>query len=485
MNNYTNVRLQPHNHTKTFNSIKHNLRVIQSLNQNLESQNNNYIMLDNQVIKLTNENKKEIYEQLSSAYQQERQEHNHIYKQLNKRNLRDCKSTWCEGVFTFSEQLKEDLKNKKYTLNDLMKVANDCLKEIASTYDTKINYMTLHLDETTPHFHFSISNHDEQGMSLFHSNKNKEFLSKLQDIGFKHFSKLGMERGISKEITGVNNKSIQKHWRDKNIQAKQLNNSLNKQNIELTNSISKKQIQINDLDIELNDLKLKKIDLDIDLENTKKLRLEVQNDTSKSVEEKKRNYEEITKQQKQIRALRQVYTKREQSIKDLKKEIMQDMREILENSKKFVGYDEQKLQQNIFNKLNKYSKTKLRIKELEENQKTFEKLKNDNIILLQQLTKKDKKIESLEDLNLDKTRVIAEYKQKEDKERSFTNSEVANVTAKFVNEVNALKQDKKQLENKVNDLESKNKYYENFIIDNNLQSDFNNSKNKNSYNRYR
>lgn len=485
MNNYTNVRLQPHNHTKTFNSIKHNLRVIQSLNQSLESKNHNYIMLNDKTIKLTNENKKEIYEQLSNAYQQERQEHNHVYKQLNKRNLRDCKSTWCEGVFTFSEQLKEDLKNKKYTLNDLIKVANNCLKEIAATYDTKINYMVLHLEESTPHFHWSISNHDEQGMSLFHSNKNKDFLSKLQDIGFKHFSSLGMERGISKEITGVNNKSIQKYWRDKNIQAKQQNISLNNKNKELTNSISEKQSQINDLDIELNDLKLKKIDLDIDLENTKKLRLEVQNDASKSLEEKKRNYEEITKQQKQIRVLRQVYTKREQSIKDLKKEIVQDMKEILENSKKLIGYDEQKLQQNIFNKLNKYSQTKLKIKELEENQKTFEKLKNDNMILLQQITKKDKKIESLEDLNLDKTRVIAEYKQREDKERSFTNSEVANVTAKFVNEVNALKQDKKQLENKVNDLESKTKDYENFIIDNNLQSDFNNSKNKNSYNRYR
>ncbi len=30
-----------------------------------------------------------------------------------------------------------------------------------------------------------------------------------------------------------------------------------------------------------------------------------------------------------------------------------------------IGYDEQKLQQNIFQKLNKYSKYKLRVKELE------------------------------------------------------------------------------------------------------------------------
>ena len=157
MNNYINVRVQAHNHTKTFNSIKHNLRVIQSLSQNQLSTNSNYIMFDNKIIKITNENKKDIYKQLSEAYQSERKELNAIYKHHNKRNLRDIKSTWCEGVFTFSEQMKEDIKNKKYTYNDLVNVANNCLKEIAQTYDTNINYMVLHLDETTPHFHFIIS----------------------------------------------------------------------------------------------------------------------------------------------------------------------------------------------------------------------------------------------------------------------------------------------------------------------------------------
>ncbi len=58
-------------HTKTYNSIKHNLRVIQSLSQKKLSTNDNYIMLDNKVIKITKENKKDLYKQLSSAYQRE------------------------------------------------------------------------------------------------------------------------------------------------------------------------------------------------------------------------------------------------------------------------------------------------------------------------------------------------------------------------------------------------------------------------------
>ena len=129
--------------------------------------------------------------------------------------------------------MKEDIKNKKYTYNDLFKVANECLKEIVSVYDTKINYMVLHLEESSPHFHWSFSNYDDMGKSLYFSNKNKEFLSKLQDIGFKHFKQLGMDRGLSKEVTGVNNQSINKYWRDKNIQQKQQNIVLNNQNKDL------------------------------------------------------------------------------------------------------------------------------------------------------------------------------------------------------------------------------------------------------------
>ena len=72
MNNFINVRVQAHNHTKTYNSIKHNLRVIKSLSQKKLSTNDNYIMLDNKVIKITKENKKDLYKQLSTLYQNER-----------------------------------------------------------------------------------------------------------------------------------------------------------------------------------------------------------------------------------------------------------------------------------------------------------------------------------------------------------------------------------------------------------------------------
>ena len=76
MNNYINVRVQAHNHNKTLNSIKHNLRVIKSLSEDELSKNSNYIMLDNKITKITKENKNDICKQLLTQYKEERKIHN-------------------------------------------------------------------------------------------------------------------------------------------------------------------------------------------------------------------------------------------------------------------------------------------------------------------------------------------------------------------------------------------------------------------------
>jgi len=225
--NFINIRIQAHNNLKIYNSFKHNLRHTQkSLSSKEDSKNNNYLFLDNKTIEITNENKKELYNRISKDYQEDRKKHNELYKANFKRNLREVKSTYCEGVFTFSEGLKIDLKNKKYTLNDLSKVALECLEDFAKQYKTKINYMVLHLDEKTPHFQFSFSNYDEKGFSISHKNREKEQLSQLQDLAFKHFSKLGMERGIKKEFTQNRHKSAKDYWNEKSLELKNIHDKL-------------------------------------------------------------------------------------------------------------------------------------------------------------------------------------------------------------------------------------------------------------------
>ena len=67
---------------------------------------------------------------------------------------------------------------------------------------------------------------------------------------------------------------------------------------------------------------------------------------------------------------------------------------------------------------------------------------------------------------------------KEKEKKRFTNSEVANVTMKYENELKSLKKENKILIQDKENLNSKINDYEDFIVYNNLESDFNNRNNK-------
>ncbi|PRN00268.1 plasmid recombination protein [Aliarcobacter cryaerophilus] len=201
MKNFINVRVQSYNYKKQYDLLRHNFRHKKDSLSQINEKPNFFIGSNGKVLEIDNTNKKKIYDILSKEYQKDRAKHNEIYKAKHKRNLRDFQATWTDGVLTFSEAIHEDLGNK-YTQKDLIKVATSCANDIAKKYGTQLIYLTLHLDETTPHFHLALKNYDENGLSLWKKNQNKEFLSQLQDIAFEHFKELGMQRGISKDITG-------------------------------------------------------------------------------------------------------------------------------------------------------------------------------------------------------------------------------------------------------------------------------------------
>lgn len=239
MKNYINVRTQSYNNSKTLNNLKHNLRYVKSLSEDKRINNRlvNFLSEDINRELGSMEQIKVERKKLLSEYKTDRERHNKLFKAHAKQNLREYNATWFEGVFTFSEKLKEDL-GTKYSQQDLINVANNCLKEIAKIYKAEIRYMVFHLDETTPHFHFTLTNFDDRGLSLFGQNKNKEFLSNLQDIGFKHFGTLGMERGVSKNISEVNHISIKKFHEQEYAKLRDLiknsNASLKLLNLEVT-----------------------------------------------------------------------------------------------------------------------------------------------------------------------------------------------------------------------------------------------------------
>ena len=128
--------------------------------------------------------------------------------------------------------------------------------------------------------------------------------------------------------------------------------------------------------------------------------------------------------------------------------------------------------------MNKYSKYKLRVKELETNTNEMKQLKEDNIKLVEHITKLEKKLVSADELDKNKSKLIKDYMNREKEEKRFTNSEVANVTMKYENELKSLKKENKILIQDKENLNSKINDYEDFIVYNNLESDFNNRNNK-------
>ena len=75
-------------------------------------------------------------------------------------------------------------------------------------------YISLHLDEKTPHLHYQLENlNRETGRTVARTIK-KPTLSKLQDIAGQVFSEIGLQRGQNREITGKRYKSVAEGHRE-------------------------------------------------------------------------------------------------------------------------------------------------------------------------------------------------------------------------------------------------------------------------------
>ncbi|MEA2019783.1 MAG: hypothetical protein U9N59_15190 [Campylobacterota bacterium] len=291
MKNFINVRVQGHNNSKNIIAIAHNIRYQKSLSSINEA--NNIFITNGVQIEITKDNKKGITNTLKAMYRKDRAIHNEIYKSHNKRNLRESKGSWCEGVFTFSEAIHQDLHNK-YSLDELIEVANNSLNEIASKYGGEVKYMVLHMCEKVPHFHFQISNFDTMGRSLTHTNKNKEFLSELQDIGYKHFKVFGMQRGIKKDSSIGYDYISPGKWHKKQL-------------INIKDNISSKSSEMEQIDQSIKELKT--------------LRNSLSKSSKLAKNEKKSIYSDITKAQKQLRSLRKSFQIEKKSYLEFQKKI--------------------------------------------------------------------------------------------------------------------------------------------------------------------
>jgi len=112
------------------------------------------------------------------------------------RKLQKNTERFFSGIATFSSSMSEDYKSsperfKECSLMFISRLQEKGLKPL---------YAQLHLDETTPHFHFTFDNIGDDGKSI-RRNIRKQQLRDIQTIMGECFESMGYERGISAEIT--------------------------------------------------------------------------------------------------------------------------------------------------------------------------------------------------------------------------------------------------------------------------------------------
>lgn len=506
MNNFINVRLEAYNHNKTLNAIKHNIRHIQSKSQKLNfdnmskdrvHNNSNYFIFDGipYPMKRNKADTKEYYNYLSQEYQDNRAEHNKLYKasnvnnpSLKGRNLRDNQSTWVEGVFTFSDQFKEDLGNK-YSFEELCKIANDCVLDIGKKLNANLKYIVYHGDEKTGHFHYAFDNYDNLGRSLFKKINNINDLSILQDIGFNHFGKLGIQRGQKKEVTGVNNQNKEIYWQNKcaelktqtNIQLEQLN-SANIQLNDINSNIAIKNTQLDNLDknildkikldegynklledlkTSINEDKATIESLKSGVKDLKIQREQLTKDTTKSKEEKKVLYSEITIKQDELRTIKDNIQSQIKYKKDLEKDLNSKIDIVINNSKTMIGLDKDKLREQISKLVKHYLKFNTQLKEVDELKEQNEKLVSDNTALVEDNSKKDIQISKLKEENSNIKEELSSLKKSE----LFLKTQLNELKISTQKQLNSLNETLGKIKDKISKFKS-------FILFKGLDNDF-------------
>ena len=418
MNNYINSRIQAHNNLKIFNAIKHNLRHTQrSLSQ--ENSNFNYIFLDGKPTKITSENKKELYKKITSEYKKDRAIHNELFLKNKTRNLKDDSGSWGEGVFTFSDQLKEDIKNKKYTFNELSKIALECLKDYEEYLGIKTKYMVLHLDEINPHFQYFFTNFNDKGASITHLNKTTDRLSPLQDIAHKHFGKLGIERGLKKDFTNSKHMSAAKYWKTLEMDLKHKTMSLEEQ-------YNNRKIEVEkDLKSLYTEVNLKKNEVK-DLRSTHDKTSQEYKDLT--IVFKQLQVEEKTLREK-VRELKEI-DNLDNYLNDLKKDISKIIKSNVEKVDPLIGNSRievkniNKMYSELVSKISEPLHSK--VKEVEEKDKIIKEQSDLILIKDKEIAQKDTKIKDLTQTTKQlESAFMVNYKQLEAMKKDFK-TKVAN-----------------------------------------------------------
>ena len=106
------------------------------------------------------------------------------------------------GVLTFSE-----LANA-VDIDELWEHGLKAIQALGEKYKIKVLWVALHIDETTPHFHYMFENLDIETCRTFQSKLGRDGCSKLQTFFGEALKPLGFRRGIKKKLSGAEHQDV-------------------------------------------------------------------------------------------------------------------------------------------------------------------------------------------------------------------------------------------------------------------------------------
>ncbi|MGB6329393.1 MAG: plasmid recombination protein [Halarcobacter sp.] len=189
------IRFETASNTKSKALVKHDFRIRKPDYIRSDMYHNKF---DNLYF---NFNSQVVNEKINNSYD----EYNSIYKEKNKRNLRENKnSDFLSGVIITSNIVNDWLENKTISKEELEKCFIDSMPKVENKVEEilgeklELFYYVIHYDEKTPHLHFSFNNHTKDGKPAYFTLKNSGRLSEFQDVVADIFSDIELERGEKK-----------------------------------------------------------------------------------------------------------------------------------------------------------------------------------------------------------------------------------------------------------------------------------------------
>lgn len=323
MGNTVSIRIAANSTSKCINQLAHDLRIKKVDYLKNDGQKNLLVAPNENVIFSQNESDQVLFKKLKQEIIISAKEQKEIHEKVVKQKSQ-IKNYFINGIITFSEDMKKDFYENQ---NKFQELAKKTLADISKKYGIKLLHFTIHLDEKTPHIHFTFENVNRSTGRSVQRYITKSDLRNLQTETAAHWQEMGYKRG------------------KENSKSKHYSVAIGHQKEELENlktEIQRRKKEVKAQELESSEKKADLDKLDILLKQTRESIKEVKN------------------------------------CKVIDEQIAIDIDNLIKNSKKVFVLNEEKLRTNLKEKFKEYSKNDFKSLQEKKALKRVNVLENEN-----------------------------------------------------------------------------------------------------------